>query len=220
MPATILKRNGITLTELLVSSILIGIVMIGVASFGVSISNIHNSTNRAAVLTMRTNAVMARIVRDADLAVGNNENCGQSDATLNCGWGVRTWSQGTSLSICFRQDIPGTAGDYTDDTYRCYYRRGGGPNRNLMLCGDRVGNIVKTQGGGGVSGCNTPPDRFLLALDPADDIFFNVVQGPNNSLDYIEITLSTRWDPTIAVHSITNPNYTITTRVSPIGHSK
>ncbi|MCK5178564.1 MAG: prepilin-type N-terminal cleavage/methylation domain-containing protein, partial [Candidatus Omnitrophica bacterium] len=66
-----MDKKGITLTELIVASILIGIVMIGVAAFSASIEQLHTSTNRSTILTMKTTATMNHITRAAYLAVGD-----------------------------------------------------------------------------------------------------------------------------------------------------
>ena len=104
-------NRGITLTELLVACVMIGILMIGTASFSLAIQRLQSSTNRSTILAMKMKAAMAEIDQDAVLAVGHATNPG-----------VYAWtnSQDTN-SICFRQDLPNTPWDYTDDSWICYY---------------------------------------------------------------------------------------------------
>lgn len=214
----IYEKNGITLTELLVASILVGIVMLGVASFGVSIKQLQGTTNRSTIIAMRTKAAMARISKDAYLAVGDNENCGKDElgTDINCGWGVRYYNQGSNLSICFRQDVNESPDSYADDEWACYFR--GGAN-DLYRCDVStptttnipVRNFGQCQAGGA--------EQQLLELNPADNVFYQVFENAGR-LDYVEITLSTLFDTGLSEDPITNPEYTATTQISPPGHSR
>ena len=65
------KKNGITLTELLVASVMIAVVMVGVASFSLAIKNLQQSTSRSVLVALRAKSAMARLVKDASLAVGH-----------------------------------------------------------------------------------------------------------------------------------------------------
>ena len=60
-----------------------------------------------------------------------------------------------------------------------------------------------------------------------DETFYNVPGGCGtcgagtlNQMDYIEITLTSRFDVDTAADSLENPEYALTTRVNPIGHSR
>jgi prepilin-type N-terminal cleavage/methylation domain-containing protein len=222
----ILRENrGVTLTELLVASVMIGIVMIGVASYSGSITRLQGSTNRSTIVAMRTKAVMARIVEDAYSAVGDNENCGKDDDgvpewNLNCGWGIRGFELGPRKSICFRHDVNVTPENYSDDAWTCYLKAPtGGPSR-LFLCGGPPtlpANVpVKNNGDCNANGGS----EELLTFDPAENNFYQVVENAAGQLEYVEITISNIYNRIPAEHPMTNPTYSITTRVSPPGHSR
>jgi len=203
------RSKGITLTELLVASVMIGVVMLGVAAFGVAIKSLQGSTNKSVIIALRTKSVMARIAADATLAVGYMGNRG-----------VNTNTTEPHFSICFRQDDDNTPDIYTDDVGICYYRNNAA--NNLMLCGQRAwANTPVTTDGGGATGCSTGGDQQLMELDPGNNIFFQVVDpvgtGP---LQFITISISTIFNTALAVDPVTNPQYTTTTQVSPIGHSR
>jgi len=220
----ILKENfGITLTELLVATVMIGIVMIGVASFSGSITRLQGSTSRSTIIAMRTKAVMARIVQDAKLAVGNNEDCGKDDtatpplSNLNCGWGIRTEAGGGGkLGVCFRHDLPGTPDSYSDDTWICYYKSAGANNR-LFYCGATApANVPPTNAGS----CNL--NLHLINLWETEDDYYEVIENAAGQLLYVELTISNIYDRLLgaAGDPMTNPTYVLTTRVSPPGHSR
>lgn len=192
------NQNGITLTELLVASILIGIVMIGVASFSVSIQKLQSATNRSSVIAMRTTAVMNRMVKDAYLAVGDEANRG-----------VVAGSGGTG-SICFRHDADNNPATYTGDDWVCYYGR---PNRELWLCGDGAVPPVNNWGN-----CSAGNGEIRL-LDLEDTDITRVVNTPDGRFEYVEITIFAIFQRTGTYHPIDNPSYTLTTQVSPPGHS-
>lgn len=200
------KKNGITLTELLVASVLVGIVMLGVASFSVSIKQFQNSTNKSTITEMKTKAAMARITKDAYLAVGDETDRG-----------IVAYSAGQNLSICFRHDTNNPS-SYTDDAWKCYFR---GNQDDLLACNvppqsvpvQNIGHCNNTGGGGA-------PSRLLLELDPAKNIFYQLVENASGQLEYVELSLTGIFDQTAVKHPINNPTYTTTTQVSPPGHSR
>jgi len=205
------KDKGITLTELLVASVMIGVVMMGVASFAVAIKNLHRSTDKTVIISLRTKAAMARITGDATLAVGHEGNRG-----------IIPFSGGTHLSICFRHDTNNIPGDYLDniDGWECYYRNSA--NNDLMICGGPrlLAGVPVTTDVGGAQACATGVvgDEFILALDPADNVFYTIVET-GGRLDFVDITLSTIFDDARAFHDVNNPRYSTNTQVVPFGHS-
>ncbi len=197
---TIKKRNGITLTELLVASILIGIVMIGVASFSVSISKLQGSTNRATVLAMKTTAAMSRMTKDAYLAVGEEADRG-----------VIAGNGGTG-SVCFRHDTNNDPyDDYAGDTWVCYYAHA---NRILYLCESGAVPPVDNW-----ADCNGADEVALLDLENTNIVDVFEPQG-TGLFEYVEINIPAIFSRAGAYHPIDNPRYTLTSQINPPGHSK
>lgn len=193
-------KNGLTFTELLVASILIGIVMIGIASFSFVVKQIQGATNRSALLSMRLGGAINYIRRDALLAVGDPSSPG-----------IDTYSAGADRSICFRHDTNNPA-SYADDTWVCYYY--GPPANVLKRCDNPIIRPPTTNGQ-----CDAAPDvRQFIFLSNID--FFSIVNDGNGRLDYIEITLTSRYDSGNPAHPVNNPEHTLTTRVSPPGHGR
>jgi prepilin-type N-terminal cleavage/methylation domain-containing protein len=189
-------KKGLTLTELLVASILIGIVMAGVVSYSFSIKQFQDSTNKSTVLAARVAAAMSFITKDASLAVGDATNPG-----------ILTYSSGNRRSICFRHDILGTPNDYADDNWVCYYKHN--PADDLRRCPNPTPPPPPTNNGqcGGGS-------KSFFPLTVVD--FYTVVNDGAGRLKYIEIILSAK-HASGAINPITNPEYTLTTRINPLG---
>ena len=196
-----MDKKGITLTELIVASILIGIVMIGVAAFSASIEQLHTSTNRSTILTMKTTATMNHITRAAYLAVGDETDRG-----------IVTGGLGKKESICFRHDTDVDPSSYTGDTWTCYFI---GNQQEIYLCDAGLTPPVDNWGDC-KAGVGNPQE--LLTLDTI--IFFNVVNdvglGP---LEYIEINLPAIYQRNQPIHPIKNPRYILKSRITPPGHS-
>jgi prepilin-type N-terminal cleavage/methylation domain-containing protein len=198
-------NNGMTLTELLVASVLVGIVMLAVLSFGLAIRQMQGSTSRSVILTMRTKAAMARIAGDAISAVGDQTNRG-----------VAAFTTGSSRSICFRQD-GGDPSRYNDDNWVCYYKD---INDRLWHCNEPsnpaevpVNTMAKCNNGGA-------SDYLLDINDAVFANFFNIQLNAGGRLEYIELILAGVYDRSDPIHPIENPEYTVTTRISPPGHSR
>jgi len=181
-----------TLTELVVASVLIGIVMVGIASFSFVIKQLQDSINRKGIITLRASTGLTQITNEISLASGQN---------------AIDWDDGND-AICARQDqnIPVTPDDTSDDTWICF-----------------------TQGAANlVSRCEVfepaQPDTTVLdcsiggteTIQLGSNGFFTVQQTAGN-IEFIEFSLNVRFDSTIAVHPITNPQTTISTRVVPPG---
>lgn len=201
------KKNGMTLTELLMASVLVGIVMLGVASFSVSLNQFQNSTDKSTLIAMKTKAAMARINRDALLAVG--------DATDP---GVYSWTNGSNRnSICFRHDLANTPADYSDDTWTCYFH---GNSFNVTRCVDpAAGPPPACTNNGQCCGGATEQSPLLQLADNASEYAAIVDADGDGRMDYIGITFTTRATWNQPAHPITNPEYTLTTQISPPGHS-
>ena len=204
------NKNGITLTELLVASILIGIVMIGVVSFSVSIQQLQNSANRSTLLSMRTMTAMNRLTRDAYLAVGDETDRGIFIRDIN-----------PFKSICFRHDTNDPS-SYGDDTYHCYLFETNNNNRRFSACPVKP-DLTNVPPNNAAQCDGVVARNILLTMDPTfGDVFFQIHEDATNRLESIEFTLQSIFDPdpALTAHPITNPTYSITTRVSPPGISR
>jgi len=198
------KKSGITLTELLVASILIGIVMLGVASFSSSIRQLHNSTNKSAILAMRMNTAMTHLVKDAMLAVGDAGNPG-----------VYSWTDDDDQnSLCFRHDTSQTPEDYTDDVWTCYYH---GNSYTIDKC---VGSTWDFEGVGACQlsadccqGAGPEIEILNLPKEASTSTFATVTNGS------VQISLTSRFIQDDPAHPILNPENTLSTTINLPGHS-
>jgi len=162
---------------------------------------------------MRTQAVMTRIARDVSLAVGD----GTGSPDIDKGAGIRYDNIGPDISLCLRHDDPitPTPSDYGDDDWTCYFQSAPGGNKTLYLCNQPsatvpVTSMVECDGGGA--------STKILELDPGLASFYQVFP-PAGRIQYIEIILETIYDHTLDMHSVSNPQYNLRTRVRPAGHS-
>ena len=198
------EKKGITLTELIVASIMIGIVMVGVASFATTIQRLQSSTSKSVIIAMKVKAAMARMSDDAYAKIGEY---------FDPGYQIRS-PGGNDRSICFRHDVAITPEDYTDDEWTCYYR----DDQNvLFLCGPDP--TVTPDNDGQCDGTGTRKE--LIGMIQND--FFDIVEiadVPNNRLEYIDLHIFARFDPAIGPHPISNPEYSVTTKISPPGQSR
>ena len=200
-----LKENkGITLTELIVASVMIGIVMIGVSSFGLTIKKLQSSTNSSALLSMKAKTIMARMSVDALATIGDVPDPGYV-----------TSGGGPDVSICFRHDVNTTPSLYTDDEWTCYYRDA---QNILSLCTvPTVPGNVPPSNDGECDGSGTRNE--LIDMTQAD--FYDIFEvGIDNRLEYFDLHISAIYDNTTAMDPITNPEYFVSTRISPPGQSR
>ena len=203
------RIEGITLTELLVASAMIGILMIGTASFSLAIQRLQSSTSRSTILTMKMNAAMAEISQDAMLVVGNAADRG-----------VYAWTNNNDTnSICFRQDLPGTPWDYTDDPWICYYHD---DSFDIYRCPGTTHSFPPacTKSSQCCAGVPKSNQTHLLSIARSVSEYAEVINDINGRFEYIKLTLTARFDKNKPIHPITNPQHTLTTKISPPGHSR
>ena len=201
--------EGMTLTELLVASTMIGILMIGTVSFSFAIKRLQNSTNRSAILAMKMNAAMAEISQDATLAVGNAAD-----------QGVYAWTNNKDTnSICFRQDLPNTPWNYTDDAWVCYFHDG---SFDIQRCPGTTHSFPPACTMRSQCCADVPSSKQtqLLSITKSVSEYAEIVNDINGRFEYIKLNLTSRYDKNSPIHPITNPQYTLTTRISPPGHSR
>lgn len=60
----------------------------------------------------------------------------------------------------------------------------------------------------------------LLSIVASVSEYVEIVNDVNGRFEYIKLNLTSRYDKNSPIHPITNPQYTLTTRVSPLGHSR
>lgn len=193
------NKNGLTLAELTVATILMGIIMLGVVSLDFTIRSIDKTTKSGALTTMRASTAMMRISKDLEKAVGDGANQGIFGASSG------------SNTLCFRHDT-NDPNSYNDDTWSCYIVALG--ETTMYRCPLTIEMLAAIQMGDPVS-CVDAPQPIYTIVSLSNPNFFNI--DPN--LDYIEVTLQTRADVASPAHPLDNPQYEITTRVTPPGHS-
>ncbi|MFA5060237.1 MAG: hypothetical protein WC676_06370 [Candidatus Omnitrophota bacterium] len=192
-------KKSLTLAELLTATVVTGLIMAAVASMDFAIRQSGQGTTRNAIVTMRTTATMADIIKNASLAIGNG-------TTL-----PSTGIDPTASHFCIRQDAgppPGTPGNYNDDRWVCYTLPAA--STTLYKCIDDIPPIDPFDCGPAV-----PGNEIIGSVDVFD---YSLQQDPVLMENYIEITLKSRMDPTQPA-SVTNPEYTLTSRVRPDSHS-
>ena len=187
------KKNGLTLLELLVSTALIGIVMLGAVSVDYAINSSRRMAAQDIRLSIETQTTMTDIARNAELALGDSSNRG-----------VRT---GTYL--CVRQDLngPHTPNSYGDDMWICYWRN----VNNIHKC-NRTAAV-------GPGNCVTTDPVLGTAATGAANFTYTFVLDSITRDIYLEVKLTNRSDPSLAQHPVTNPEFILETRITPIGHS-
>ena len=197
------SRKGLTLTELIVASILVGIVMVGIAGFSLSLVGIENTTNRTTLLVMQTSAAMSHITASASQAIGWIGNQGIAPAGAN---GVY---RSFRLDKDVNQNDNNTPGNYADDHWYIYTTIFGA--NGLFFCRQNAGEGPNPATGGGT--CTAGDAIQLLANLESWEHQLVPTQA------YVEIKLTTRFNPAQAAEPIDNPEHTFETRISPHAHS-
>lgn len=190
-----LKKTALTLTELLVASILMGIIALGVISFSVNVAQMQDAASKSAILQMQTMGVIAQMRADANQIVKGDTDPGV------------LWDQAKKDWLAFRKDAnPPTLTNYADDTWVSYTIYTVSGNTKLAYCSFLAGQAPAK--------CVDGQSTVLLQ---------NLVAG--SQLEWIEdkaahkffanITLTTRSDSTIPANPLKNPEYTLTTAITP-----
>ncbi len=205
------NKKALSLSELLISSVLISIVMLGVVVFNFSVRQAQNSTSSISEIKTKTASAMLQIKKDAQLAVG--------DATDP---GIISFSGTASKRcICFRQDVNDPS-SYTDDQWICYpHGSSYGIWRVLAAVQPTSYATCKENFGGNVA----LPFSYSLSISDFYNIATTTDSDGVSHIDYVDITLSTASDTSTAPNvdcsdPINNPCYSLTTQISPIGHSR
>ena len=196
-PQRIFCLKGMTLTEILVATMLVAIVMLGAVSVDYAVRNARKSASQDASLTMRTQATMLLISRDANAAVGDASDPGIVDSPA-------------VGALCIRKEKGGDINTYSDDEWTCYWQNG----TNIYRCLKDIAT--------GPTQCNTgDPVVGTASVDCPNgglcfkyDFVFNEITKEI----YLDIAITTRSKPSAAADPINNPEYTASTHISPSGH--
>jgi len=226
MKLHIRKKNGLTLTELIVACVLIGIVMIGVVSFSLTIKQIQGSSSKLAILKMQTIAAVKEMSRDASMAIGDQNDPGVVVDTLNT----------PPQFISFRHDLSRTPETYTDDTWSIYMFNGN------TIAGLDANSLYKcTHADDPLTPETAPFDPFVLTeagVDCGDPDTFTNTSILLNNIDYVagvqdgisanfvtanqlytDFTVNVIYIPGQTFHRADNPIYSVNSKVIPLAHS-
>ncbi len=213
------SKSAMTLTELIIASVLVGIVTLGLIAAEQAIRMSRQSSNRDAQISAQMQAAMIRLTKDASLTVGDSVNSG-----------IYQYSSGTTeRAICFRQ-AGGDANTYTDDFWYCWTIKISSGNGLLLSCG---GPLLTNP----INDCTadatviqwvtlTFGGTYTTFYSVFDDAATPAVIAPtgaiitNSRISYIQLDLQSRFNPAVAAHPIENPEYTLTSRISPPGLSR
>ncbi|MCD4779384.1 MAG: prepilin-type N-terminal cleavage/methylation domain-containing protein [Candidatus Omnitrophica bacterium] len=193
------NKKGLTLTELIVATVMIAIVMVGVAAFTFAVKSIQGTSRKASITSMRLAAVMSKLRKDAMLAVGDINNLG-----------IVSNNTGDDRGLCFRHDADNDPATYTGDQWVCYVTYGTG-DTGLRVCE----GLASADTDCGQAG--PPNDKQLIELTSKN--YFSISLDGQGRLAELQITLTARDDSSAVADPLENPEYTLTTKVFPVGHS-
>lgn len=191
-------NKALTLTELLISTVIIGIIMSGIITFSTSARKMQSASSKTRYTDIKLAAAMTALKKDASLATGDSTSAG-----------ILT-NSGAFETICFRQDASSTPGDYSDDIWSCWMSS---TSDILRRCYDPV-TLPPTS----VAECTAAAsNRPYFALTNTN--FFTVNNDGDGKLDNITLELVAH-DASTAANSLTNPDVTLLTNISPLMHSR
>ena len=213
------SKKGMTLSELLIATILMGIVIIGITSFHFAIKRLEESTSTSSAVTTKAAALLAMIKKDALETVGTAPNSGVrtiQDTSNNNEYHclclrLRDVDPLLSKWVCYLHEDDFIIHRYAD------VNPGAVPCVDAATCADNVG------AGGAIM-------RNLLELEDLNvgGGFFNIMPaggcgacpaGTMNTMDHINITFTAIQDTTQPYDPLSNPRTSLTTNISPPGHS-
>ncbi len=202
-----------TLTELIIASVLVGIVTLGLIAAEQAIRMSRQSSNRDAQISAQMQAAMIKLSKDASFTVGDSLDSGIYQSSL-----------GNNRAICFRQ-AQGDANTYTDDSWSCWTIDT--TSGLLLSClpapqipvDDCTGNASE------IEWVTLTNKTFYSVFDDATPNPAIILPAApwyitNSGISYIQIDLTSRFNPAVNEHPIENPEYALTTRISPPGLSR
>lgn len=166
--------------------------MLGVVSVDYAIRRTQQTTSLKNLLVLQTSAMMFNINKSAMYATGNESDVGVFELEAD-------------RTLCIRLNDPDgqVTVDLSDDIWRCYSR----DVNQLKMCDNLVAPARCTnQAGMTVLGTVVNPTGFQIHVE-------------NSSSFYLEVTLTSRADPTNPANPLTNPEYSLTTRAIPFAHT-
>jgi type II secretory pathway pseudopilin PulG len=216
------SKSSFTLLELLVTSVLVGIVIVGAVAVDYAIRKSRQSADRASVTRGAVQQAMLRMHRDAAKVVGDES--AKDTATPWTSRGIFANAIGPFRTICFREDVSGTPGIFSDDNWNCYEHRS--TDNHISRC-VRTNAEVLIEFVPGFVACDIQPqfERIIRASDPN---FFTLPLDAQNHIEYVELRVQTHYNchingntcSVLSNNPIENPQFTLTTRISPQGLSR
>jgi len=173
----------------------------------------RKTTADGAMVAMQTSAMMIQITSDVSKAVGDATDVGIIDCTKS-NVSYPACSNFVNPTFCVRQDN-NDPDVYTDDNWVCYWKPINTNDPNLYTC-------PRTPAQGPLP-CTTS-DRVVgtvgcTANCANSDFTFDLRNNAPLNQFYFNITLKNRAYPTRPYDPFKNPQYELSSRIAPIGHS-
>ena len=202
-----------TLMELLVATALVGIVMVGTLSVDSAVHRIRKTTSDSGTVALQTSATMLRITTDVAQAVGDAQNPGILDCRVNNVNYPSCQSILTNPTFCVRQDIS-DINVYTDDKWVCYWKPLTTQDPQIYRCAglSNPGECNTSNEVVGTVACDN------VTCSSAAAYVFSITANPFS----FNIDITNRSFPT-QPYDINkpqqNPQYQLSSHISPAGHS-
>ena len=186
-------KTAMTLSELLVATAVVGIILLGIISVDYALRSTRQNAARGSVLATKVATALTQMANDALLTTGDITNTGVN---------YDNPPAGNARHICFRYDKT-DPNSYTDDRWACYEHSAA--DNKVNRCEELLNPIV--------TNCTGFSPRMIIELSQVE--FYTVSTDVNNRIQYIEFTIKARDNPAYAVNPLSNPEYELTTRISP-----
>lgn len=194
--------KAVTLTELLIASSLVGIVTMGAASILLGMQRIHGATQSSSFLIVHTSAVMSHLQRNILQAVG-----------LQGDEGIVLSPLATPPYYSFREDVDtslvsnSTPESFADDTWVVYV---------YDASTDSLSYCYQSAATGSAPGAVCLSHLTLLS----DRIqALSITMTGSTSGFYVDVSVTTQIDPNTTSDPMTNPSFTLSTRLTPASHT-
>lgn len=208
-----------TLMELMVATILVGIVMVGTVSVDFAVHSIRKTTADGATLALQTSAAMLDITTNMAKAVGDAQSLGVETDNPAC-----TVAAPCRLWFCGRQDTDNDPNTYTGDVWTCYWKPNSTTDPNIYKY-----TRTAAQGAGACTGaCTTATAEIIgaaackVANCTSYHFEFSLTNNPATRRFSFDLTLKNRAYPLQQVNPaqpLKNPEYELSSHVTPMGHS-
>jgi len=208
MTAILKKQDAMTLTELLISSILVGVVITGAMSADFAVRTWQKRIEHRTMAQMDLARALEQITKDVKSVIGRGaESYAAPSLPFTRAIHYRSDSANKIFQLCLRQDPDITV---AGDEYYVVYEY---PNwaSAARIC--RYEWPAQD-----MSSPKTNYDGSLLAVPDQAEFFKINLDG--TTLESIEITLTTRPDPSQSVDPQKNPAFSLTTTLMPTGISQ